>query len=777
VPDVAVRLFGHPALVVAPDADVSDAAVGAKSLALLAFLALERGPHSRERLAALLWGEHPDEAARASLRQALMQLRAVAGDALRVTRNSVEVADSISCDALDFLHAAEHDPPAAVRYNVPGFLHGFVIRHAPGFDEWAADMRQRLLARWTAAHGSLARAAMERWDWRQAVEHAAVWLDTEPLAEEGARLLIEALYLSGDRAEALARYASYRARLLAETGTEPGRSLLQLVRRIEADAPRRQTPRSITAERSGRLPPLESALVGRGAEMDTLAQGWNAVRRGAGRVALVEGEAGVGKTRLVDELLRRVVAEGGLVLRGRNYDAQTGLPYGLVVEVLGSALDAPGLAGADPQWLAELGRLVPELRRRFPGLPEPAASANSADPWRLSEAVSQVLLALAAEQALVVAVDDLHWADADSCHLIHSVVHRLEQAPVLWCATLTLGELSRDAPAARLCRALRARPRAATVALTPLGEDDVWQMIRDMGRIRLPTGGRRFATRVHEVTGGNPFYVIELLRTLFTQGWLAADAASGEWLAAPPTDQTSEIAMAPTVHDAIAERIESLPPDLHDLLITIALAGAGCRPKLLSHVHGISRLRAATMADGLVERYLAAEEDGAYRCAHPVIARVVRHGLTTSRRREVHRTIALALERLASTEPGGVGPGEIARHAEVGGERALAYRQALVACEAAMQRYAHEEALSWLDLAAACAAPGAESDAVNRLTADVLGRAGWGEVPVPIRRPTPAPGELERADLDLRVTNGVESRVPSAERAATQRHSTLDTRH
>jgi hypothetical protein len=118
----------------------------------------------------------------------------------------------------------------------------------------------------------------------------------------------------------------------------------------------------------------------------------------------------------------------------------------------------------------------------------------------------------------------------------------------------------------------------------------------------------------------------------------------------------------------------------------------------------------------------------------------------------VHRTIALALERLASTNLGGVAPGEIARHAEVGGERTLAYRQALVACEAAMQRYAHEEALSWLDLAAACAAPGAESDAVNRLTADVLGRAGWGEVPAPVRRPTPAPGELERADLDLRVT-------------------------
>jgi DNA-binding SARP family transcriptional activator len=751
VPGIAVRLFGHPALIGA-DAKAVESTVGAKSLALLAFLILEPGPHSRERLASLLWGEHSDAAARASLRQALMQLRSVAGDSLRVTRGAVEVVSPIECDAAAFIRAAVDDLPSAAHYAVPAFLQDFEVRHAPAFDEWAGGIRQRLLARWTAAHGALSREAMARWDWRQAVAHATAWLQAEPLAEEAATLLIEAQYLAGDRMAALSSYASFRARLLADTGVEPRRALLQLVRRIEADSTRRPN-RSITAERSGRLPPLESALVGRAAELDLLDGAWAAVRRGSGRVALVEGEAGVGKTRLVDELLRRVVAEGGLVLRSRNYDAQAGLPYGVIAEVLTPALQAPGLAGTDPVWLAELGRVVPDLCRRFPGLPEPAPSADSADAWRLAEAVSQVLLALAAEQPMAVVLDDLHWADAESCHLIHSVVRRLEEAPVLWCATLTLGELGRDAPAARLRRALRARPRAASLTLAPLGEGDVWQMIHDMGQIRLPTGGRRFAARVHEVTGGNPFYVIELLRTLFAQGWLATDVASGEWLAAPPTDQPSEIAMAPTVHDAIAERIESLPPDLHDLLITIALAGGGCRPDLLSHVHGISRLRAATMADGLVERYLVAEQDSAYRCAHPVIARVVRDGLTTSRRREVHRMIALALDLLSAAMSGGVGPGEIARHAELGGERTLAYRQALAACDAALQRYAHEEALSWLDLAAACAAPGSESDAVNRLTADVLGRAGWGEAPAPVRRPTPAPGELERADLDLRVTS------------------------
>src|SRR5262249_20294781 len=153
----------------------------------------------------------------------------------------------------------------------------------------------------------------------------------------------------------------------------------------------------------------------------------------------------------------------------------------------------------------------------------------------------------------------------------------------------------------------------------------------------------------------------------------------------------------------------TLSPDLHDILITIAVAGSGCRTDLLSHVHGISRLRAATIADDLVERRLLEEDGGAYRCAHPVIARVVRDGLTTSRRRELHRAIAGAVELVAEADEEACQPGEIARHAELGGDRALAYRSSLRASEAARQRYAYEEALAWLDLAAEVAASSAES--------------------------------------------------------------------
>jgi predicted ATPase len=379
--------------------------------------------------------------------------------------------------------------------------------------------------------------------------------------------------------------------------------------------------------------------------------------------------------------------------------------------------------------------------------------ADSAEGWRLFEGVAQLMLALAAERPVVISLDDLQWCDSDSCSLVRFLVRRTEQAPVLWLGTVSLGELERDAPAARLCRVLRAQTHASVVPLHPLTEEELWRMIREMGHVSTPTGARRFANRIFGVTAGNPFYVIELLKTMFAQGLLAVDEDTGEWTTSSGslTEHGRELPVSQTVHDVIAERVERLPEQLCEVLITIAVAGAGCRTEVLSHVHAISRLRAAGVADALVDRRLVVEEGGVYRCAHPVIAHVVRDGLTTSRGREVHRILALALER--STPPADIPEAsrEIARHADRGGEPALAYRFALVAAEGAVERYAFAEAMSWLDLAATNGSGVGEADAVNRLTADVLEKAGWSEAPPLAKLGGPITRELEREDFDLPV--------------------------
>ena len=671
---------------------------------------------------------------------------------MQADRRMVDLTRPVRCDVLEFLRRAAEDPSGAATMDVPAFLAGFSIRHAPRFDDWAADTRAHLLHRYTGVLEGLARDAIQQRRWRDAMAYADRWLACDPLSEAAARLAIEARYLGGDRGASLACFAEYRRALGADTGCEPSHDLLALVRRIESDErPAPQRPGQ--DEWFVRAPSLEASLIGRGAEWKALSEAWNAAAAGARRVVLVEGEAGVGKSRLMDEFLRTAVAEGATVLRGRGYDATVTVPFAPMVEVLHEALPVPGLAGTDAEWLAEVARLLPELRQRFPGLPEPESGADHADVWRLYEGVAQLLASLAAERPVVVAVDDLQWCDEDSCKLIHFLTRRLDRGPILWIAAITLGELERDAPAARLCRSLRAKSGAETVALAGLGEEEVWRLVRELGHVSTPTGGRRFAGRLRRITGGNPFFVFELIKTMFDQGLLAVDEGTGEWTAAPAALESGrEFPLSRTVHDTIAERVDRLPADLGDILVTIAVAGgAGCRPEILSHVHGISRLHAATACDTLVERRVLVEDAGVYRCLHPMIAGVVRDRLTPTLRREVHRALAFSLEEVTPQAECWKVAGDLARHAEEGGVPELAYRSALLASEAAVRRFAVAEALSWLDLASSVAMDPAASGEVDRRTMALLESAGWSEASLRGRARPPAMREIVSEDLDLPV--------------------------
>jgi predicted ATPase len=274
-----------------------------------------------------------------------------------------------------------------------------------------------------------------------------------------------------------------------------------------------------------------------------------------------------------------------------------------------------------------------------------------------------------------------------------------------------------------------------------------------MGHVSTLAGARRFAQRIYSVTGGNPFYTIELLKTMFAQGLLVVHEESGDWMVSPAALAAGarEFAVSQTVHDVIAERVERLPEPLRQVLVTAAVASGGCSAELLSQVHSLPRLHVAALADALVERRLFVEGGGSYRCAHPVVGRVVRDRLTGARRQEIHRTLALVMEALTPAHEARGLAGEIARHADHGGERASAYRWARVACESAIERYAYREALSWLELAGGNASGEDEANEVKRVTGLVLEAAGLGEAPAVARLGGPITRGLEREDFDLPV--------------------------
>ena len=236
-----------------------------------------------------------------------------------------------------------------------------------------------------------------------------------------------------------------------------------------------------------RAPAFSANLIGRSGEWRTLEQCWRAVTGVRGESSCWRARPGWGNPGWPTTSVRHAVAQGAIALRGRGYDATAAIPFAPVVEALRGALAAPGLAGAAPEWLAEAARLLPELRQRFTQLPPAETPAGPQEAWRVFEGAAQVLSSVAAEQPIVVTIDDLHWCDEDSANLLRFLIRRLEQAPVLWLATVTLGEMERDAPAARLTRVLRAKSHATSISLSCLNEEEVWQLIRELGHLSAPT--------------------------------------------------------------------------------------------------------------------------------------------------------------------------------------------------------------------------------------------------------------------------------------------------
>lgn len=712
-------------------------------MALLVFLALEPGPHPRDELATLFWAEAPTSSARASLRQALRAVRSAVGDRLEADNRSVRLLPGLTCDVNEFQRLVEEDPSAALKYDVPRFLAGISVRGAPAFEEWADMTRAALLRQYAKALRKAGRQALRLSRWAEGAALGRQWLSIEPLSAEAAALTAEAHFMAGENGTALAELTEHMRRVRAETGVEADGSLRALAERI-AKAGRHPGRRSSGAALE---PAFETSLVGREPEWHAVMDAWSAVTRGETRIVLLEGDLGTGKTRLVEEALRWVRATGATVLDGRGYDA-AGVAYAPIADALSDALDAPGLPAVSPEWLAEVARLHPGIRDRFPRLPALAEPVEADRRWRLFEAVAQVVLGLAAEHPTALAIDDLELCDADSCALLQFLAQRVSAAPVLFLFTSSPGEVARAAPTGALCRTLRAVDRATVVSLGVLDTDAVWQLVRQLAQITKPEGGRRLAERLHALTEGNPFHVVELLKSLFGQGLLTVDATTGAWRVAPGAteDLGGAIPLPRSVQEAVQARCGGLPYELRDLLAVVAVAGRRASPHLISRVLGLSRLRAAALADSLVDRRLLAQEGGGYRCAHPVIRDVVRAGLTPARGQEMHRAIAYALEEL--TDP--ADSGDVARHAERGGEPALAYQAALRAGATAASQLVPDEALAWFEFAARVAPTAADADEANRRAAAVTSSDAAKLARARRRTGTPALG-LTRRDLDLGV--------------------------
>ncbi len=389
---------------------------------------------------------------------------------------------------------------------------------------------------------------------------------------------------------------------------------------------------------ASRLDPGGSALIGRDAELDVL-RGWLDDAVGArGRLVLVTGEAGIGKTRLAQELARHLAT--GTVAWGHCVDTDGAPPFWPWRQVL-RALDAGEV---------------------------PAGNAETAqDRFRAVDALADAVLAQAAIRPLLVVLDDIHWCDASSLLVVRQVADRAAGAALLLLATLRDAEPG-GALAGTVPELLRA-PNVEQLRLPGLAPADVHRQLDALG------ASGTAAAEVHEATGGNPFFVREIARAAVNGTWTPGETP-------------------PTVRDAVRARVDRLPVEARRLVQAGAVIGrrfplAVAADMLATPVAGCLAVADTAVGSGLLGQAGAGE----LRFAHALTRDAVRASIPSAERVALHRAAAEALEAYWA--------GELDEHlAELAwhrivlapyGEGPAARRWALRAAAEAVRRLAFEE--------------------------------------------------------------------------------------
>ena len=442
-----------------------------------------------------------------------------------------------------------------------------------------------------------------------------------------------------------------------------------------------------------------AGVVGRGTELALLGSAVKKVAAGEGsEVVLVSGEPGQGKTTLVAEAARGAHEDGMIVLWGRC-DEGAGAPYAPFAEAL-----AHYVAHADEQLLrahaegygAELARLVPTLAQRVGSLPAPASADPDTERYLLLAAVVALLDAASAERAVMVVLDDLHWADKPTLQLLCRVVGHTTSTRLLVAGTYRDGELTVAHPLTEALATLRRESAVTVLPLSGLDDTGVVSFVESMAGHTLDDDGIALAHSVYRETDGNPFFVAEVLRHLAETGTIVQDA-KGHWVAA---ERGAEIALPDSVRQVVGVRVGRL-----GVLATKALSAAAVigREFDLDLTAAVAEVEEDTLIDLLEQAQGATlvreapDVPGRYTFSHALVQHTIYQDLGATRRARLHRQVAEEIERQLGNAPGGRA-GELARHyllasrpAEV--DKALAY--ARLAGETALEALAPDEALRW----------------------------------------------------------------------------------
>ena len=609
-----------------------------KHLALLLYLARSpRRSRSREHLIGLLWADKPETAARHSLREAVRVLRHGAGEAaVETAGEQVRLADGaveLDVDQLALL-ATQGDWASAATLATGEFLEGFSVPDAPGFDDWLASERTEWRRRCVDVLLQLARAVTSAGYAADAVAPARRALALDPHSEPAAAAEMHALALAGERTAALETYRAFEQRLRADLSAAPGEELQRLAGRVR-DQRAWRLPESEAAPAAG-AESRRAPLIGREQTLGALLAAWEACR-GERRAALgfVEGDAGTGRTRLVEELVSRARLEGAVTSSARAVPADQSEPWSTVLGLArGGLLSAPGVAAAPAAALAAFATRLADWGDRFP-------EARRATPAAPGQALAEVLRAATDEGPVLLALDDGQWSDRESLLALDAALRDLARAPLF--ALVTTVPFAGREELDRLCGRIGRDVAGAAVRLASLDHD----ALRRLAAWALPGYGEadldRVARRVGADSAGLPLLAVELLHAVALGLDLQGAAPKGAWPAEHRTlDQTMPGDLPDAVTAAIRVGFRRLSKDAQALLTAASVLGDRSPAVALGRAAGLDGERLTAGLDELEwRRWLTAESRGYSFVARVVRDIVAREMLTEGQRRRLLESAGL----------------------------------------------------------------------------------------------------------------------------------------
>lgn len=664
---------------------------------LLAYLLLNaEAPQQRQYIAFRFWPDSTEKQARTNLRQLLHHLRQALPDADRLIDTRTHTLQWQP--SVPFMLDVEAFGQALARAEVAreqghpetqkealeeavDLYRGDLLPNC--YDEWIEPERERLRQQYMMALDRLVGLLEQARAYLEAILHARSLLQKDALRETAYRTLMRLHALRNDRASALRVYHECATVMDRELGVSPGPATRALYERLmNLQTPTAHLPRDHPGQKAA-VP-----LVGRHPEWKQLRRAWRTATNEGARMVLIAGEAGIGKSRLAEELLTWAARQGVTTARTRCYAAEGRLAFAPIADWLRAEPFRRGIDRLDAIWRAEVARILPELLADGPDLSRPEPLTESWQRRRFFEALARAVLRTG--HPMVLLIDDLQWCDQDTLEWLHYLLRFDAESPWLLIGTVRIEEVGPTHPLTAFLLDLRCTGQVTEIMLGPLDADETKELAE---YVAAKTLAPHQAAALHQETEGNPFFVVESVRASHMEG---ADTPSMS-----ASSSTNPGPLPPSVHAILTARLAQCSPLARDLAHVAAVVGRAFTYEVLAAASGRDEDTLIQSLDELWQRRIIREYGShTYDFSHDKLREVAYGEMSPVRQRRLHRSVAEALKTCFANTLDLVS-GQVASHYERAGlpEEAIPYyRQA---AQVAQGVYANEEAISYLEQALA----------------------------------------------------------------------------